>query len=506
MNAESGKSVSIWAATYDVPQFEPLKKDAIADVCVIGAGITGLLTACRLSSNGKKVIVVDDGPIGGGETARTTAHISSVIDDRFYEITRMHGEETCRLAAESQLTAVNMIEELVNTNGIDCDFRRLNGYLIFRPDEDADVLEKEYHAALKAGIDTQILPGAPLNFASSYPCLMFPMQAEFHVLKFITAISKLIVANGGKIYTNTHVKKISEEDESVKVITSDGVIITVNYAVAATNSPISDYWRVHVKQAAYRSYVTGFKVTKGAIPDGLFWDNEEPYHYIRLYNDGQDEILIVGGEDHRTGQEEDPEERYENLVKWTRERFPEAGELKYKWSGQIIEPVDGLSLTGLDPESKGRVYIATGDSGMGITHAAFSSIILTDLISGNENPWAKIYDPSRVTLKAASEFIKEGFSTAIQYADLLSPPEASSTDEIAPGSGAIMKMGSDKLAVYKDPTGKVYKFSALCPHLKCVVEWNKAENTWDCPCHGSRFEATGKVINGPALADLKSEN
>lgn len=506
MNPESGKSLSIWAATFDVPEFKALENDDRADVCVIGAGITGLLTACRLSFNGRKVIVVEDGSIGSGETARTTAHITSVIDDRFYEITRLHGEETCRLAAESQLTALNMIEEMVNSYKIDCDFRRLYGYLIFRPEEDADDLEKEYHAAIKSGIDVQILPGAPIEFASSYPCLAFPMQAEFHVLKFISTISKLITANGGKIYTNTHVKKIKEEDDVVKIITSNGQTITAGFAVAATNSPISDYLKVHIRQSAYRTYVTGFRISKGVIPDGLYWDNEDPYHYIRTYNDGIDEILLVGGEDHRTGQEEDPQNRYDNLINWTRANIPAAGELKYKWSGQVLEPVDGLSLIGLDPESKGRVYISTGDSGMGVTHAAFSSIILTDLICGIENPWARIYDPSRITLKAAPEFIKEGFNTAIQYVDFLTPPEVADTDEIVPGTGAIMNTGSDKLAVYKDTDGKIFRFSAICPHLKCLVEWNKAEKTWDCPCHGSRFDAKGKVINGPALANLKPIN
>lgn len=506
MNAESGKSLSVWAATFDVPKFEKLKEDTQADICIIGAGITGLLTACRLSSKGKKVIVVEDGSIGSGETARTTAHISSVIDDRFYEISRIHGEETCRLAAESHLNALNMIEDLVIKHGIDCDFRRLYGYLIFRPEEDADDLEKEYHAALKAGVDTKILPAAPIDFGSSYPCLMFPMQAQFHVLKFISAIANLFTDSGGLIFTSTHVKKIKEEDEVVKIITSDGKIIRAEHTIVCTNSPISDYFKIHVKQAAYRSYVTGFKIDKGSIPDGLFWDNEEPYHYIRTYNDGRNEILIVGGEDHRTGQEDNPENRYENLIKWTRANIPEAGELRYKWSGQIMEPVDGLSLIGLDPESKGRVYISTGDSGMGITHAGFSSIILTDLIFGIKNPWAKIYDPSRITLKAAPEYIKEGLNTAVQYVDFLTPPETSNTDEIEPGTGVIMATGSDKLAVYKDTSGKIYKFSALCPHLKCVVEWNNAEKTWDCPCHGSRFDAMGNVINGPALANLKPIN
>jgi glycine/D-amino acid oxidase-like deaminating enzyme/nitrite reductase/ring-hydroxylating ferredoxin subunit len=504
MNAESGKSVSIWAATYDVPAFRKLDENIETDICIIGAGITGLLTACRLCLSGNKVVVLEDGQIGSGETARTTAHITNVIDDRFSEITRLHGEEACRLAAESQTAAIKLIEDLVTRYKIDCEFRHLDGYLFFRPEQDADALEDEYHAAIKAGIDVKILPGGPLEFASGYPCLMFPNQAEFHVLKFISAVAGIIESNSGKIYTDTHVKKINEEPEKVTLETSDGNIVTAQKVITCTNSPISDYVKIHLKEAAYRTYVVGLVIPKGSVPEGLYWDNDEPYHYIRLYNDGQDEILIVGGEDHRTGQDEEPEQHYDTLVKWTRERFTNAGEVKYKWSGQVLEPFDGLSYIGVDLESAGRIFISTGDSGMGMTHSAFSSIILDDLVNGRKNPWADLYDPKRITLKAAPEFIKEGLNTVIQYADYLTPPEVSTTEQIVPGTGAIMNIGSDKMAVYKDTNGKIFKYSAICPHLKCVVEWNKAERTWDCPCHGSRFDAKGNVINGPALKGLKA--
>ncbi|HEY3251662.1 MAG TPA: FAD-dependent oxidoreductase [Ignavibacteria bacterium] len=495
-------SISIWSSTFKIPQFEELRDNIETDVCVIGAGITGLTTAYLLTSNNKKVVVIDDNEIGGGETCRTTAHITNVIDNRYSRIEQLHGEEASRIAAQSQTAAINKIEEIIFSNVIDCDFSRVDGYLFFSPDDRADILEKEFDAAKRAGIDVRLVAKAPLNGFNTYPCLRFPHQAEFHPLKYISALAGLIVKNGGRIYTKTHAQKIEDGNPAI-VQTKNKYNITAKDIVVATNSPISDYVKVHTKQIACRTYVIGVEIPNNTVKQALYWDNEDPYHYIRIYKQLKNDILIVGGEDHKTGHDDDAEERYARLFKWTRERFPMAGRIDYKWSGQVMEPFDGLSFTGKDPENKEHVYIATGDSGMGMTHATYSAILLTDMISGKENEWAKLYDPKRITLKAALKFVKEGLDTALQYIDIITPPEAASEGEISPGSGAIMSIGLGKTAVYKDENGKVYKFSALCPHLKCVIEWNASEKTWDCPCHGSRFGAMGNVINGPALGNLK---
>ncbi|NOS85773.1 MAG: FAD-dependent oxidoreductase [Ignavibacteria bacterium] len=505
MIPESGKTESIWMGTFDVPKFSPLDKDTSCDVCVIGAGITGLTSAYMLLRSGKSVIVVDDGNIAGGESSRTTAHITNVIDDRYYHIENLHGEESARLAAESQTAGINLIEKIVTENNIECDFTRLSGYLIFKPDERSGVLEMEYEACQRAGINVKIASEPPHKKLGDYPCLEFPNQAEFHMLKYLCGLANAIVTAGGKIYTQTHIKKITGGNKPAAE-TKDKYKITAGDIIVATNSPVSDYVAIHTKQAAYRTYVIGASIPKDTVPHALYWDNEDPYHYIRLYKQQKNDILIVGGEDHKTGQDDNPEQRFRNLIKWTAERFPMAEHIEYKWSGQVLEPFDGLSFIGKDPENPEHVYIATGDSGMGITHASYAAILLDDMINGRENRWAEIYDPKRITLKAAPEFIKEGFNTAVQYIDIITPPEYADENEIPPGTGAVLNFGKDKSAVYKDINGKIYKFSAFCPHLKCIVEWNKTENTWDCPCHGSRFEATGKVINGPALADLKPVN
>jgi len=264
---------------------------------------------------------------------------------------------------------------------------------------------------------------------------------------------------------------------------------------------------MHTKQAAYRTYVIGARVKAGSVPRNLYWDTPDPYHYIRLQNadDGsRDEILIVGGEDHKTGQPdfEDPEEPFDCLEKWTRERFPDVKAIEYKWSGQIIEPVDGMAYIGKNPGSNEHIWIATGDSGNGMTHGTIAGILLSDLIQGRQNIWAKLYEPSRISLRASPEFVKENANVAAQFKDYLTGGDVDDYSQIEPGSGAVVGSGRNKIAVYRAEDGTIHECSAVCPHLYCIVEWNDTEKSWDCPCHGSRFDPLGRVMNGPAIVGL----
>jgi Rieske Fe-S protein len=243
----------------------------------------------------------------------------------------------------------------------------------------------------------------------------------------------------------------------------------------------------------------------------LYWDTPDPYHYIRLQEvDARldparlDDILIVGGEDHKTGQEDDADERFKCLEDWTRERFPMVKSIDFRWSGQVMEPVDYMGFIGRNPGVDEHIYIATGDSGNGITHGTIAGMLLSDLILGKENPWEKLYDPSRKTLRAAGEFLKENLNVAAQYADWARQSEVGSYDEIEPGSGAVVRRGTSKVAVFKDEQGTIHERSAVCTHLYCIVNWNTAERTWDCPCHGSRFDPYGNVVNGPAISPLEA--
>ena len=498
----SGSTTSVWMdSAGKLPSYSPLTRDISASVCVVGAGIAGLTTAYLLSREGKSVVVVDDGAIAGGETSRTTAHLVNALDDRYFELERLHGEKGARLAAESHSAAIDRIESIVASEKIDCDFERLDGFLIVPHGENTDVLEKELAAAHRAGLtDIELAARAPMGEFDSGPCLRFPRQAQFHPLKYLAALAQAIVKNGGKIFNTTHADSITE-DPRVMVTTKGGHKITADSIVVATNTPVNDWVAIHTKQAAYRTYVIGMTVPKGAVTKALIWDTPDPYHYLRLQNAGDHDILIVGGEYHKTGQADDATARFDRLEFWTRKRYPMAEDVAFSWSGQVMEPVDGLAFIGKNPGNK-NIYIVTGDSGNGMTHGTIAGILLTDLLSGRENEWQKIYDPARVSLKALPEFAKENLNVAAQYRDYATGGDVDTVREIEPGSGALERKGLSKIAVYRDTQGKLHRSSAVCPHLGCIVDWNSTEKTWDCPCHGSRFDPMGKVLNGPANSSL----
>ena len=498
---DNGRTTSVWMATTPLSQEQGLASDARADVCIVGAGIAGLTTAYLLAKEGKKVIVLDDGPTAGGETCRTTAHLVSALDDRFYHLERLHGREGARLAAQSHAAAIDRIERIVRDEAIDCDFMRLDGYLFVPAGDDPKQLEDEFESATRAGLDVSRVDRAPISSFDTGPALKFARQGQFHVLKYLRGVAAAAQRGGVQIYNGTHADRI-EGGADARVETNRGVV-RGDAIVVATNSPVNDLVAIHTKQAAYRTFVVGARVRHGSVPQILLWDTPDPYHYVRVQRVSEgDDVLIVGGEDHKTGQADDGEERFRRLEDWTRERFPQVQAFEFRWSGQVMEPIDSLALIGRNPLDSDNVYIATGDSGNGMTHGTIAGMLLADLIIGRENPWEQLYDPSRKTLGAIKEFAKENLNVAAQYADLVTPGEVNDASEIAPGHGAIVRRGVGKVAVYRDEGGHLHERSAICTHLGCVVQWNSIERTWDCPCHGSRFRTDGHVVNGPAIRAL----
>jgi glycine/D-amino acid oxidase-like deaminating enzyme/nitrite reductase/ring-hydroxylating ferredoxin subunit len=501
--ALTAKNKVVWSASAKLPRVRKLERDAEADVCIIGAGIAGLTTAYLLGKQGKSVIVLEDGALASGMTGVTTAHLSNAIDDRIAEIERWHGEEGARLAVESHGEAIDCIEEIARELKVDCDFQRVDGYLFCAPDDDPEILEQELAAAIRAGLtDVQMVPSAPLAHDAG-PALHFPRQARFHPLKYLAAVAQAIKDQGGKIYGHSHADHVEGGDVATIEVGTHKVI--ADALVVATNTPINDLVALHTKQAPYMTYVIGARVPKESVRDALYWDTLKAYHYVRLQPGDADadyDVLIVGGEDHKTGQADDAHQRHARLETWARAHFPMIDKIEFKWGGQCMETIDGLAFIGRNPLDKENVFVVTGDSGMGITHGTIAGMLLTDLIMGHENVWAKLYDPARKTLLAADAFIKENANVARQYTDWLTPGEVKSVDEIAAGSGAVLRRGLSKVAAYRDAHGNMHEVSAVCPHLDCIVHWNSAETTWDCPCHGSRFDPHGKVINGPANRDL----
>jgi glycine/D-amino acid oxidase-like deaminating enzyme/nitrite reductase/ring-hydroxylating ferredoxin subunit len=497
-------NVSFWSATTQELPAHSLENKTAADVCVVGAGIAGLTTAYLLTREGKSVIVLDKNQIGRGETANTTAHLSNVVDASYREIEKVHGPKGAQLAAHSHTSAITTIESIVADEGIDCDFERLDGFLLLAGEESQEDIEQEWHAALRAGLLVEKVKQWPFDFEFG-PCLRFPQQAQFHPLKYLAGLARAIERAGGRLFSETEAKEI-KGGKTAKIKTNHRATIFAEAIVVATNTPVNDWVKIHTKQAAYRTYAIGATIAADSMPKALFWDTEDPFHYVRvqrLHGKAQD-LLIVGGEDHKTGQDQGIEDRFERLITWARAHFPVIEDVRYRWSGQVIESMDGLAFIGRNPGDEPNVYIVTGDSGNGLTHGTIAGMLLRDLILGRENPWGTLYDPSRKTLRAAAEFARENLNVVAEYAQWVTPGEVDTADQIPAGTGAIVRRGLSKIAVFRDQAGKLHERSAVCPHLGCIVAWNSTEQSWDCPCHGSRFDTHGKVLNGPAIGPLEA--
>lgn len=499
----SGASRPSWDETVRPFATAPLTKDLTTDVCIVGAGLAGLTTAYLLAREGRQVVVLEKGPVGGGNTGRTTAQLANAFDDRYSEVIRLYGEAGARTVAQSHTAAIDLIERISQEEGIDCAFERVSGYLFVPPGSPRRVLSEELDAAHRAGLsEVAWAEKAPLDGFDTLPCLHFPNQGQFDPMRYLEGLARAVDKYGGKVHTGTAVRT-ALGGTPARVQTEGGLTVSANAVVVATNAPIHDRVATHTKQAPYLSFVIAAEVPRGKVQRALYWDTEDPYHYVRVQTlPGEElELLLVGGEDHKTGQADDAEARYARLEAWARERFPGMGRVRYRWSGQVYETIDGLAFIGRSPGEEG-VYLVTGDSGMGMTHGTLAGMLLRDLIQGRKNPWTTLYDPARKPLKAGGEFIKENLNVAAQFLDLATPGEGS-VEALAPGTGAVIGFGPAKRAVYRDEAGSLHEHSAICPHLGCVVAWNTSEKTWDCPCHGSRFDAYGRVVNGPAHKGLE---
>lgn len=494
---------SIWQ-DITPPVYPPLAENQKTEICVIGAGIAGATTAYLLLKNGFQVTVLERDSFGMNETSHTSAHLSNALDEGYTKILRFHGDKGAKLAFESHSDAIDLIEKIIAEENIDCDFKRIDGYLYLSPDKPPEYLQEELKSSHRAGFHDVTLEASPRFFATFGPALCFPQQARIHALKYLRGLLSAIELMGGKIYGLSKVVEI-KGGENAFVKTDFGFQVSCDQIVVATNVPINDRLQIHVKEGAYRSYVVGIEAPEGSFPDILMWDTEHPYHFIRKTTSDRKgfETVLVGGEDHRVGQEDKNHQPFEKLIAWARQKLGLGGAVTYQWSGQIIEPFDGLAFMGRNPNDAQNVFLISGGSGHGLTHACIGATIIRDLIQNHPNEWCQLYDPSRLTPKALPTMAKENLKSLAPYADHLHLKDRYTEGPMTPGEGFLVRDKLKEIAVFCDHEGKVHAFSAVCPHLGGVVHWNSLEKTWDCPCHGSRFACTGEVINGPAIANLE---
>ena len=502
MNVGDERSRSVWMNVRVAPDAKPLDGDASADTVVVGSGIAGLSTAYELAARGQTVIVLDRGAIGSGMTARTTAHLTSLCDDSFDSLINKRGVDVAKQFYLSQASAIDRIEKVQANESIECDFRRLDGYLFPALGTDPSNLDSSLEATQKAGMPVEDTQGIPFKGLKDVRCLRYPDQGAFHPLKYLRGLAAVLKKRNMRLCSETIVEEVLEGDGGVTVKTQSGHRVRAGAAVIATNSPINDRLAIHSKQAPYRTYAMAFDLPQGSLPDGLYWDTLDNYHYVRLQpKDSKSDHLIVGGADHKSGEADDADVRFEALEAWMRNLLPTLGKETHRWSGQVLNPIDFTSFTGRNPGSS-RVYVHTGDSGQGITHGVVGSLLLTGLIVDGQHPWTDIYDPARKPISAAGAFISENLTAVKNFAEYVAPGELKSVEELKPGCGAIVRHGLKKVAAYRDKSGSLHLHSAACTHLGCHVHWNSLEVCWDCPCHGSHFAVDGTALNGPAIAPL----
>lgn len=507
MNARGEQTRSLWMNVEVYPRAPKFSGKKSCDTVIIGSGIAGVSVAYELASIGQKVILIDRGPIAGGMTSRTTAHLAPICDDGLSTLINLRGEETAQLFQVSQEAAVARIEENVAQLGIDCNFRRLEAFLFpamgVEPKEARDQRQQEFDAARKVGVAAELVTGVPLKGFEKAPVLRYLNQATFHPLRYLRGLASAILDKGGRIFANSPVLSVEELSEGgVRVSTENGGVIEAASAVVATNSPINDRFQFHTKMSPYRTYAMAFTLPRGTLPDALFWDTGDPYHYVRMNpGPGSVDYLIAGGADHKSGEADDGDIRFEAIEAWIRALVPTLGKEVTRWSGQVLDTIDYCGFIGLNPGNK-SVYVVTGDSGQGMTHGVLSGLLLKDLISGKENPWTAVYEPSRKTPSGVVNYVRENVSVVTNLAGYLMPGELKSVGELRLGQGAILRDGLRKIAACRDLEGKLHQHSATCTHSGCEVAWNSTEQCWDCSCHGSHFAPDGSVLNGPAVSPL----
>ena len=496
----SGKPVSFWldsTATTSFPSMESVK----VDVAVVGAGIAGITAAYLLKKAGKTVALVEAEHIAANASGHTTAKVTSLHQLIYSELVDRHGEEKARLYGESNQAGVEFVAATVEKEGIDCDFQRNDTYTFAESQDNFDKIKKEYEAAIKLGLPAELVTETTLPFKIA-GAVKFTNQAQFHVRKYLLHLANTIPGDSSYVFENSRVQTV-EEGTPCKVFAND-VTLQATDVLLTTHLPIVDTGLFFAKSYPQRSYIVAAKIDSEKAPQGMYIGVGKNYHSIRTTptEDGG-LLLLIGGGGHKTGSKSATEESYLELENYASSHFG-IEQIDYRWSSQDYKSFDKLPYIGKLTPANDHVYVATGFSLWGMSKGTMAGMLLADLVRGEANPWADLYDSLRATPFVTTESIKNNLDVGIHWVgDRLKGLKNWSVDDVKPGEGELATIKGETVGVYKDESGNVTAVSATCPHLGCVVNWNNAEKTWDCPCHGGRFTCDGKVIQGPAVKDLE---
>jgi len=487
---------SLWEASFELPPQPTLRDDARADVAVVGAGITGLTLALLLAQAGRRVVVLERNRVGSGTTGRTTAHLTASLDVSYQTLVSHFGHDGARSVVASTVQAIDEIEERAALAEGSCGFRRVPGYRFTERAEQVPSLEREAELARGLGLDASLVDAAPLPFPS-VRAIRFEEQAELHPLEYLGLLLILLRAAGGTVYEHAPVVEVTDEGARL----AHGPFVRSEAVVDASHTPVGLVASVQTRVTAFTSYVLAARL-ESPLERALFWDTEDPYHYVRSVGEAE---ILVGGEDHRTGREEHPAGRLARLEEWTRKRFP-VQSIEAAWSHELFEPADGVPFVGALPGSGSR-FVAAGFSGTGLTFGTVAARLLCDLLTKGSSPWEEVYSPRRIKpLAAARPMAEENLRIGWRFVADRVAGMLSREEPLAPDSGRIERVGGRPRAVYRDARGDLHVLSPRCTHLGCIVAWNDLEKTWDCPCHGGRFHPTGKPLYGPPTSSLEHDS
>jgi glycine/D-amino acid oxidase-like deaminating enzyme/nitrite reductase/ring-hydroxylating ferredoxin subunit len=500
-----GDNTSYWTDNTPAPRFSALKEDIAVDVLVVGAGITGITAAYLLKRAGHTVALVERGRCVEAETAYTTAHLTAVTDTSLKDLVDTFGHDHAQAVWDAGLAAIELIDRLVWGEQIKCQFEWVPGYLFHprsdTPTSDAD-LREEAKLAVDLGFDAEFLSRIPLF---DRPGVRFANQAKFHPRKYLVALLRLIDGKGSSVFESTNIEEI--EGTPITATTTEGHRIHCQHVLIATHVPLqgkSGLLPATVLQSKitpYTSYVVAGWVKRGDVPEGLFWDTGDPYDYLRVDRRHDHDFVIFGGDDHKTGQVEQTTECFSRLESRLKQILPDIG-VTHRWSGQVIETNDGLPYIGETSEGQ---FVATGFAGNGMTFGTLSAMMFADHVAGVANPWKDLFDPGRAKIRGGTwDYLKENASYPYYLIrDRFAGTDGKRLREVKRGSGEVIDVDGQPAAVYRGLDSKIHVRSAVCTHMGCYVHWNDGERTWDCPCHGSRFDKRGEVINGPSNKDLR---
>src|SRR3954469_22249137 len=503
--ALEGKNTSLWVDSAPETDYPVLRAGLHVDVAVLGGGIAGLTTALLLKRDGAKVAVVEAGRVGAGVTAYTTAKVTSLHGIQYQSVESSFGEDGARAYAEANEAGLERVAQFIDELGIDCDWRRKPAYTYAEDESDVGKIEDEGEAAVRAGLPASFTTETDLPWPVA-AAIRVEDQAEFHPRLYLIALAEAVDGDGSQVFERSRAIAVGGGRERVRISTTRGEL-TADQVVVATHFPFLDRGGYFARMHPERSYGLGLYLKRGAkAPQGMYLSTESPSHTVRSHPTAKGEMVIAGGESHKTGQGGDTAARVERLERWARERFDVAS-IEYRWSTQDNMPVDGVPFIGRLAPFQKRLWVATGFMKWGLTNGTAAGMILTDLINARPNPWASLFDSTRFKpLASAKELVKDGANFSRHFVgDHLAPPAVCSVGSSAPGGAGFVRRGAGKVAAYRDEGGTLHAVSAVCTHLGCQVQWNSAERSWDCPCHGSRFDVTGRVIQGPAVKDLETK-